>query len=647
MRAFIAIVLREIDERKALLAAAAVASVLPLLAPFLPATGSNPASDIREAVTWVMVGSLVPVFALLLGVSFIGRDLAEGRMGFYYAQPLSGSTIWLGKLAAVIVLVLGAEILIMFPTALLSPDFFHFLAPRDVLGPFEPRWSAALVLWLAPLLIILLSHALGLIWRGRSAWLLVDFGGLILVIAGTWLAIRPFLPITAPGAALAAASWMVAWMLVGLIVSGAVQVTSGRVDLGRGHRVLSATLWSVLVAAAATVLAWSLWIRAAAPNDLTRVASVTAGSGDWIAVSGTSPGRLDYHPRFLFNVSDGRWVAIDPAIRWWGPDLVFSADGSTAVWPATESAGEWTVNVARLDVSQPQPRKLGVVAVGRRWDDLSVSPDGSRIAVVDGRSVAAYESGAGDQITAAVIEGEFHPIYASFWSEDRILILASTSSRSDTSQRWRRYLLDLESKTLSEDAELPHPWRWKDRGRVSQSGRYLDRIDVEGDDRLVVVDASTRDVATDLGPMPYWSRISETEGGLIAIARDREGDHHIDVFTSGGELLRQIGLDKAQQILFGGELKPGQLVVGLWTWNDEERTNFEKLRTSVVDLNSGKVGPTLEGVAPVLGPWMHGSSAGAWKAGATAGRLLLGEDGSLGLLAPDSSRVEQLIPSTD
>ncbi len=647
MRAFIAIVLREIDERKALLAAAAVASLLPLLAPLLPATGTNPASDIREAVLWVMVGALVPLFALLLGLSFIGRDLAEGRMGFYYAQPLSGPTIWFGKLAAVIVLILGAEILIMFPTAVLSPNPFHFLAPKDVLGPFEPRWSAALVLWLAPLLIILLFHALGLIWRGRSAWLLVDLGGLILVIAGTWLAIRPFLPIVALDAALATVFWMVAWMLVGLIVSGAVQVTMGRVDLRRGHRVLSTALWSMLVVAAAAVLGWSLWVRAVAPRDLARVANVTAGSGDWIAITGTSPGRLDYYPRFLFNVTDKSWVAIDPEIQWWGPGLEFSADGSMAVWPTMDSEGEWTVNVAGLDVKHPQPRKIGVVAVGRRWDDLSVSADGSRIVVVDGRSVAAYETSAGDQITAAVIEGEFHPYYASFSGENSIQILASTSSKSNTPQRWRRYRLDLESKTLSQDADLPHPWRWRDNGRVADSGRYLDRMDVEGDDRLVVVDAATLDVLADLGPMPYWSRICETEDGLIAVVRDREGDHHIDVFASSGDLLRRIDLDKAQQILFGAELNAGEVVVGLWMWGDEERTNLERLRTSVVDLRNGEVGLTLDGVAPVLGPWMHGSSAGAWKTGSTAGRLLLGEDGSVGLLDPGTGQVEELIPVQD
>ena len=98
MKAFFALVAREISERKALLAAAAVASLLPLLAPLLPSTGSNPPEDIREAVMWVVLGGLAPLFALLLGVGFIGRDLAEGRMGFYYAQPISGPMIWFARI---------------------------------------------------------------------------------------------------------------------------------------------------------------------------------------------------------------------------------------------------------------------------------------------------------------------------------------------------------------------------------------------------------------------------------------------------------------------------------------------------------------------------------------------------------------------
>ena len=644
MRAFTALVVREISERRALLAAAAVASLLPILAPLLPATGSNPASDIREAVMWIMVFCLVPLFSLLLGVSFIGRDLAEGRLGFYFAQPLSGPTIWFGKLTAVVVLVLGAEILIILPTAVLSPDAFHFLAPRDLLSPVDPRWYAALLLWVGPVFIILLSHALGVLWRGRSAWLLVDFFGLILILAGAWWAVRPFLPMNAPDAALATALWISAWTLAGLILAGTVQVTTGRVDLCRGHRVLSATLWSVLLVAAATALGWSFWVRTATPADLARVGYVAVGPGDWIAVTGTSPGRLDYHPRFLFNVSDGRWMAIDPGIRWYGPNLQFSADGRLAVWPAMVAPGEWSLKVAELDAVHLQPRRIGVVARGRGWDDISVSPDGSRLVVLNGSTVGAYDTTAGDQIAAAQIGGEFYPVVVSFHGEDSVQILASTSSKSTTPQRWRRYQLDLSSKTLSEGVDLDHPWRWRRDDPASDSGWHLDRVKVTGDDRLVVVDTSTLEVAADLGPMPYWSRIHETDDGGVAVARDRDGDHHIDFFGANGDLLHRIDLDDAEQVLFGGEVESGRLVVGLWTWGSEEEQAFEGLRTSLVDLKSAEVSITLDGFAPVLGPWGNASSAGAWAVGSTAGRLLQGEDDSLHLWHPETNELEQLIP---
>jgi len=647
MRAFTAVVVREISERRALLAAAAVASLLPILAPLLPATGTNPASDIREAVMWIMVGCLVPLFALLLGVSFIGRDLAEDRLGFYFAQPLSGPTIWFGKLTAVVMLVWAAEILIILPTALLSPNAFHFLAPKDLFDPFDPQWLATLLLWLGPVFVVLISHALGVVWRGRSAWLLIDLAGLVTVLGVSWWAVRPFLPMNAPDAALATGSWMSAWMFLGLILAGSAQMTCGRVDPRRGHRALSATLWSVLLVAGATALGWSHWVRAATPTDLARVKHVAVGSGDWIAVTGLSPGRLDYHSRFLFNVSDGRWVAIDPGIRWYGPNLQFSADGSLAVWPALVAVNEWTIKVADLAADPIQPRRIGVTTKGRGWDDISVSPDGSRLVVLDGSIVAAYDTTTGDQIAAAQIEGEFHPVVVSFHGEDSVQTLASTTWKSMTPLRWRRYRLDLSSKTLSEGADLDHPWRWRRDDPAPDSGWYLDRVEVNGEDRLVAVDTSTLEVAADLGPMTYWSRIHETDDGRVAIARDRDGDHHIDVFSANGDLLHRIDLDDAEQVLFGGEVESGRLVVGLWTWGSEEEQAFEGLRTSLVDLKSAEVSITLDGFAPILGPLGSASSAGAWAIGSTAGRLLRGEDGSLHLWDPETNELSQIIPVVD
>jgi len=256
MKAFFALVWHEFRERKALLAAAAVASVIPVLAPVLPGTGANSAADIREAVLWVMVLGLVPLFALLLGVSFIGRDLSEGRLGFYYAQPISGPTIWFGKLTAVIGLVWAAQLVIILPTALLSVDPVSMVAPQNTnLEPLSP-WISTVVIWVAPVAVILLTHALGVVWRARSMWIVVDLIAIALfVVAARWL-ISPFIQIFSAHVVMAIYGWLLVSALVGLVIAGTVQLTSGRVDARRGHRVLSTTLWSVLIGGIAIAAAW-------------------------------------------------------------------------------------------------------------------------------------------------------------------------------------------------------------------------------------------------------------------------------------------------------------------------------------------------------------------------------------------------------
>ncbi|MEE4273494.1 MAG: hypothetical protein V2I67_17600, partial [Thermoanaerobaculales bacterium] len=214
MKAFFALVSREISERKALLAAAAVASLLPVLAPLLPSAGSNPPEDIREAVMWVVLIGLAPLFALLIGVSFIGRDLSEGRMGFYYAQPISGATIWFGKLAAVLVLVWAVEYIIALPTALLAPDPLYFLFLPSFLSESIPIWLAPSVILLLSAFVVLLAHAIGTIWRARSSRLVVDVVAFLVAVFIGWMAIRSFVPIVAEKIAIGSAYWIFGWTMV-------------------------------------------------------------------------------------------------------------------------------------------------------------------------------------------------------------------------------------------------------------------------------------------------------------------------------------------------------------------------------------------------------------------------------------------------
>jgi hypothetical protein len=649
MKVFFALVVREISERKALLAAAAVASLLPLLAPLLPSTGTNPPEDIREAVMWVILGGLAPLFALLLGVSFIGRDLSEGRMGFYYSQPISGPMIWFGKLTAVILLVWAVEIIIMLPTVLLAPDPLYFLFLPNVLNDFIPKWLAPTVIFLTSVFVVLLAHAVGTIWRARSLWLIVDLVAFLVAAGCGWMAIGSIAPIVAPRIAEVSVYWILVWTMVGLIVAGALQVSAGRVDLRRNHRFLTTTLWPVIIVGVTGLLGWTLWVRSAQLGDLKSVYSFSVGSGEWVAVSGISPGRFDYYPRFLMNVTDGRSVDIGPATNWFGPELDFSADGSRAVWPEIQGFDHWVLMSVDLDANEPNPVTTGVT-VGGRWEDLAISTQGDRFAVLEGRTLAVYGLGEGEQLTAMQFNADVNPLWVSFDDHQSIRILATTrqdGSGGDT--RWWLYWFSVDERSLSTPIEIKGPWRWRQRTRDGMADNPLVWTRTEDGERVLAIqDRTTGDTIRDLGPAASWSDLRLMRDEQIVVIRDRDDEHHLEVFEPDGVLRFRIDLPFAEEIYHGGEVASNQILVGLWTWKGEPPERHAELQTVLIDLNDGTSEEFLTGYAPVLGRWgIWRRSRGAWNVGSTAGRMIRGEDGSLHLWDPETNELKQLIPVPD
>ena len=665
MRAFTALVWHEISERRALLAAAAVASVLPVLAPLVPSTGSNPAADVRELVMWIMVGFLVPLFALLLGVSFIGRDLSEGRLGFYYAQPLSGPTIWFGKLTAVFLLVWGAQALIMLPTVLLAPNPVRLLAPvvttdlpwktgvfgwsvAETFGPY-----ATLAVWLVPLGIVLLGHAVSVVWRGRSVWLVLDLIALLVVAGGAWMALRPFLPQVALKAALAGVLWIVAWVFLGLIAAGAAQLTFGRVDLRRAHRSLSAALWAVLAVAVGALLGWSNWVRSATPGDLHRVDRVSVASGEWIAVSGPSDGRLDYHPRFILNANDGRWVRAGsgPQESWYMSDIWFSGDGRHAFWGKRSLAGELDLMYVNLEEKEPHAKGLGLVLDGDHRSRMDVSNDGDRIAILEERTIAVYDVETGDQLAAVVINGEFEPDYCWFEGPGTVAIAASTPwvrGQGENEGRWTTYRFDVTSKTLSRGEEVTGS-RWGTAEKlVAQNRRRVERVESEAGDTLALVDAGSGELVADLGETHRWSwDVRDLGDGRFLVLRHLDDESFLDYFDADGIRLNRVGYGRGSWLRFAGEVAPGRLMLGaeVWDANEREETRY---RFSIVNTATGLAETTMDGFYPLQGQTWRGIEAvgdGAWQVGSVASRLLQGEDGSLHLLDPETGTLKQLIPA--
>ena len=95
-RGLMAIAAREVSERVLLLALAAALAVVPFVAPWL-GVGDRP------LLGAFLCAVMVVAAAVLTGSSVIARDLAEGRLGFFFARPQPWWSLWGGKMLAALV----------------------------------------------------------------------------------------------------------------------------------------------------------------------------------------------------------------------------------------------------------------------------------------------------------------------------------------------------------------------------------------------------------------------------------------------------------------------------------------------------------------------------------------------------------------
>ena len=126
----------------------------------------------------------------------------------------------------------------------------------------------------------------------------------------------------------------------------------------------------------------------AAPTDLARIDGgvLTAPRGPWVAVRRPAP-RGPRRGAFLFDTAGGRSVRIRSG------SAVFSANGTRAAW-AEERIGFFErrrksdLFVADLASAKAVETGLDVHSV---WCRIALSPSGSRLAVSDGSTLAAYD----------------------------------------------------------------------------------------------------------------------------------------------------------------------------------------------------------------------------------------------------------------
>lgn len=508
---------RDLAEWWPLWAAAVFAGLVPVLLPVIYSTSAESAMDLRVAAM-VLSGGLYGLASLaLLGDGLASRDLAEGRLTFFVARPLSTGAFWLARVAAALFLTAAIAFSLALPTWIaesgrtsrepaMDPWTMSITAPGMELarerGPFYVgEGTLGSLELLAPvgvlgalLSLLLLAHLAGTAARSRDAWTLLDFGGL-LIVAVLVLAIRDvLLSAHAFGALVAAERVFAAAMATALFVAGLRQLEHGRVDPMRGHGVFSRTAWPLLVLASLALLGAARWVASPSPDDLRSADFVaTTSGGESVLVTGRAAHRFGLHTGVIFREGGGSTVvgpvsSVAPSTR----------DGGFA-WVQCTRLYNPDCEVWRWSPEAEQPRATGIFS--NYWDQqlaLSPPPDPrdqssrsnqhERLALSHDKlevwELSSSPGGENSRLVYALDRAETYPIWPGFLSTTRLRFLAVDPEGQSTPLRE----VDLSSRSVRTLGELP--------GEApihlvtSPSGRFVFTVSLMPS-RLAVLDTET------------------------------------------------------------------------------------------------------------------------------------------------------------
>jgi hypothetical protein len=622
-RGFWAVLCREIVERRLLLLAAVLVGLVPLAVPFLPGVNAPDPGEIRTGTALALCLVVTAVLALTLGATVIAGDLSERRLGFYFSRPLAGWAIWAGKLVGAAALCMGAGLLVLLPSLLLDPRVE--IGPSWWLGDSWIRTLPAFFLFLAAgaAVLLLVAHVASTMVRSRSSWILLDLAATFAVAALVWSERQHLLRQGAYLASLRGLAGFLALLGASALVAGAVQVTRGRTDPRRGHRLLSLTFWAGMSLAALSFAAYAHWVMDVTPRDLVRVGSLLpAQSGTWIGLRGPVAGRGDYAPAFLFDTASGRSFQIGaPPISWWWLQPVFSPDGTRAAW--LEAAGDG-LDLKILDLTRPDARPAATRVSFDTWPSrLALAPGGTRLAALVRSSLTVTDVATGRLLSAVPFpepEEEFFSMR--FLPGGRLRIDERLRGAADfRMSRFTAMELGHGGLSLLGTIESPDVDAWtvsRDGERVAAHSRRLLRLFA----------VRTRELLAELPLQGELAGVSFLSDGRLLVDERWQGSAVLHLLDRDGVELRRFPFPQATRIVIGGEIAPNRLTLATRTLHSS--LALKSWTAFLLDLDNGGttlLGPGLAPAGRALGPESVGP------------RLFLAGERELALLDPATWRL--------
>ena len=635
MSAVLAIALREVRERRFLLAAAAA---LGLLAWIL----STPAwtRGLGESLALLLFMAFPTAVALAVGSSIIGRDLALGRLSFYFSRPLSAPALWAGKFLGGAALVLGTFFCCLIPFTLTTGG----IAREAAAG-----WSVFLLGLMA------LAHVTTAMYRSGSWLFALDLGlGVLfvavfgaqlrhLVSAGAGRLLFDFGQLQPLGGVLGVALIVAT---AGMLAAAAAQLARGRADAHRGHVALSAVVWTLALAGLGVLALWSTWVLRVTPVDVGGVGHppFAAPRGSALFFKGAGHGRAGFSPIFLMYGQSGSYVRLPPE-RMTPP--AFAVDGSMAVWVAP-AASWWEIFnpdpvpafgvgvelLAVPDSIRTEPWYPELTLVVARLDRGGPVIDERPIELPDAVSMALAVDVHGQQVllsgrsSVSLVDAASGKLLSSLSLSD----VAAADFLADGSVRLYR----LETRPRATFVVLD--WNAKDRSQVERArvpgeGRLM-LLARRGD--LVVVSTGARARAiVDAASGAVQSFDSGSSGAALVLSTGQVAlglDEEVRVVTGGGETVASLLIAPGTRVYALSEPAPGELAVGLWTRSLAGR------RTILLDATTGVVRREEADLLPAGSG--HAGAGASPEPGSLASRLFTDFGGALIALEPDGRRRE-------
>ncbi len=368
MKHFAVVALREIVERRVLLVAASFAAALPLLVPLLPRVPADQAVGARSVTALILAFTFGIAGSLLVGASVVGRELAEGRLSFYFSRPVSGPALWAGKLLGGLAVAFLAEAIVILPTSAVCGGIPSF---GDAVT--DPEFLRGLLV--VPVFLFLLAWIGSVALRSRSPWLIVDAVLLVSVPAALFVVGRRFLLYGGRVDLFNALRTALGVFLLAALAATLAQVVFGRTDARRGHGAQSLALWGVLLAATAACVIWAERTIDPGVGQLVRAwAQPAAPDGDWAFVQGSARKDGAANTSYLLNLKTGRSLLL--RLAW---TATVSADGSRAVYAHGFPSRSKEIELEAIDLKTADSVVMGIPS----WPDgVALTADGRRLAVV-------------------------------------------------------------------------------------------------------------------------------------------------------------------------------------------------------------------------------------------------------------------------